>query len=738
MNPKYTKILIVFVLICSLFIIHSANLIFAQSAELQKAEKKALVEDKDKKTSQKPQKAKKKKKLTYESWLEKYSALDKLDEIYTEEVETPETIVKRAEISLEMDTPDQAIQILETSLVAEPNATKDSDKTEIQRLWLGGQAQRALGEPSKAVRWFSQAAKLMSKKQLVAKFSREPGLAIIWKDVWRQQFWEWIDTNDKNQAEIRQLFLKDTLNQALVVWKRDKFWKQVEKTFEQTTSESDELSGKTSKKDQPEEITRNDRDLIASALMSVTLEKYQEANATLEDITSKPVRNFWLSVVDSTVNGTNDKQLSYLNKQKYFKAAAFWESVMMQPANEKSIFWTLGDPTSYAWGRFKQRILRQDPESAIETLDNGSGSLLIPEETARLIQPLKFAVSVINGYSAIARNVWSNTLDIRSMPVGFKIAGALLWNDSLDGMLSEDPIVAAAEAPIISGLKQAAGIERKKPHIGHFWKKYNARNLSVVTENYWPLDKVMLMADWRARWNKKKDKTLARRAAFLFPKTKLGIDCMLYLAQQAVNSRNFKLASFYLNKLDGSMPTVESQAMLLETKANLAVLTGDKATALDNFKKLLDTGAEISDDSRLKLAFLLQQAGELSQGHDHLQILWEKHEELPSSMQAEILFWLGEGEQALGNNDNALDHYLKLAWQYPGETMWALTAMYRAALIYDKRGIYPPAQKLLKTVLKNAETEKQRMAAQARLSEIEMKMGRPAVKSKNPATAYPF
>ncbi len=710
-----------------------SSLSFAQSAELQKAEKQAIVGT-DKKAA--PVKPKKPKKLSYESWLEKYGAWDKLDELYTDEEKTPETILKRAEISLEMDTPDQAIQILEMSPVAEPNATDKDGATEIQRLWLGGQAQRVLGEPAKAVRWFSQAAKLMTKKQLALKFSREPGLKTIWKDVWRQQFWDWTDTTDNEQAEIKELFLRETLDQALSVWGKDEFWKQVEKSF--SASVDPDIVSEIADKNHAEFITRNDRDLMASALMSAALEQYGQANATLQDISSEPVRRFWSSVLDFSINGQYAADISFLEKNKYFKAASFWKSdILIQSFNGKSI-WTLGDPNSYSWGRFKQRILRLPPEKAMETMDNGSGSLLIPEETARLIQPLKFAVSVINGYTAIARNVWSNTLDVKSMPISFKIAGALLWNEPVDGMLSENTSLASYERPILTGLNSAAGQEKTEQYIGSFWKKYNAKDLSVVTAKYWPLDRIMLIADWRDRWNQKKDETLARRAAFLFPNNKLGIDCMLYLAQKAVNKRNFKLASFYLNKLDDNMPTIESQAMLLETKANLAVLTGDSATALDNFKKLLNSGAEISDDSRLKLAFLLQQAGDLGQGSEHLRVLWEKREELPSSMQAEILFWLGEGEQALGDSDKALDHYLKLAWQYPGETMWALTAMYRAALIYEKRGIYPPAKKLLMTVLKNAETDKQRMAAQSRLSEIEMKMGKPASESKDPTTAYPF
>jgi len=106
-------------------------------------------------------------------------------------------------------------------------------------------------------------------------------------------------------------------------------------------------------------------------------------------------------------------------------------------------------------------------------------------------------------------------------------------------------------------------------------------------------------------------------------------------------------------------------------------------------------------------------------------------------LQAETLFWLGEGEQAMRNPDKALDYYLKLAWQYPQENIWALTAMYRASLIYEKRGKYETAKRLLGTVVRNAARKEQRVAAQARIDAIDKKMGEE--KSEGESTlVYPF
>jgi len=139
----------------------------------------------------------------------------------------------------------------------------------------------------------------------------------------------------------------------------------------------------------------------------------------------------------------------------------------------------------------------------------------------------------------------------------------------------------------------------------------------------------------------------------------------------------------------------------------------------------------------LRMSLLFQQLRKYEVAREQLLSLWNKRGTLPSSLQAETLFWLGEGEQGLRNAEKALDYYLLLAWQYPQENIWALTAMYRASLIYEKRGKYETAKRLLTTVVKRADRKEQREAARARINAIDNKMGK---SSKNEASTlkYPF
>ncbi len=68
----------------------------------------------------------------------------------------------------------------------------------------------------------------------------------------------------------------------------------------------------------------------------------------------------------------------------------------------------------------------------------------------------------------------------------------------------------------------------------------------------------------------------------------------------------------------------------------------------------------------------------------------------------------------------------------------ALTAMYRASIIYEKKGKYDTAKRMLKTVVKRADRKEQREAAKARIAAIDKKMGT-KTKGKTASTlVYPF
>lgn len=78
----------------------------------------------------------------------------------------------------------------------------------------------------------------------------------------------------------------------------------------------------------------------------------------------------------------------------------------------------------------------------------------------------------------------------------------------------------------------------------------------------------------------------------------------------------------------------------------------------------------------------------------------------------------------MGRKEKALKHYLELAWEFPEQNIWAVTAMYRASMIYERKGQFETAKRFLKTVIKRADRKAQKEAAQARLNAIDGKLAK--------------
>ena len=69
--------------------------------------------------------------------------------------------------------------------------------------------------------------------------------------------------------------------------------------------------------------------------------------------------------------------------------------------------------------------------------------------------------------------------------------------------------------------------------------------------------------------------------------------------------------------------------------------------------------------------------------------------------------------------------------------MWATTALYRAALIYERTGRTAPAKDLLAMVAKNADRKSQREQAEQKLQQLEQR-GKGGKKGTADSVGYPF
>lgn len=666
---------------------------------------------------------------TYEDWLERYRAWDKLDTVYAEKVESPEATLRRIENLLEAGQPDKAFQLVEQT-----PPFSESNKYESRRLWLGGRALRALGSPNQALMWFSQAGKLLPTQELRDTFTKEYGLDVVWSDVFRNLFWTYVSTYSLNR-EAQEAFLQLIVDQALIVWPQTPFWRTASHVFEETLPKSDADTDGSS--DGPKEtyfVNKNERKRIAQALAAASVHRISPA-ATLADIKNEAVRVFWTDVVEALAGQDPKNHEALFEEERYVKASSFAGSAPFKYLSKNSEQWIYSAPDRRL-EIFMGNLMALSPARAHELFQTGEVDKLMPDsEPLNGVATVRLAVAIMAGDVKAAREAWDG-LQPTSLPLAMRLAGVILFNldtSEVSGISDAD----AQSNRILAALASAAGNAPALAYEAPFWVRVEQGKINTTMLNTWPLDKELVFAGWREQWIGNPSSELARRVAFLFPEQQFGMKCALYLAGKAVQDKQLGLASYYLSAVSVEDANATLQAERLEVKAELEVARNLMPEAYASYQELLATGAPISDVTRLKIAFLMQQMGDLEGGRSNLQTLWNKRETFSTAMQAEILFYLGEGEASLGNQDQALDYYLQLAWQYPQESMWALTAMYRASNIYEQREQYEPAVRLLQTVIKNAETPKQREAATARLDSIKGMMGKPSAAGPG-AVPYPF
>ncbi|WP_338666860.1 tetratricopeptide repeat protein [Pseudodesulfovibrio methanolicus] len=669
-------------------------------------------------------------KQSFQQWLEHYRAWDRLEKEYAQEsaADTPEAVLKRAQVYLNLNSPAKALEIIEMT----PAFT---GKDEADRLWLGGQAHRGLGDLTKAVLWYTQATKFLSDDEIRARFKGEPALETIWHDVWLKMYWSYLANHTLSRDSQ-----KEALDMIMVVGRKvweNGFWNNVYFIMNPNMLPAGGASGKnTAVTAVPAPLLQPaDTQLIARAMAAVSLEKFEEATGYVSQLSNETVRTFWTAVLYFLNSGNTPKKLDVFLKGNYLKAHAFWAGNVLAPYSKSRSDWFLGNPDSAAWTKFRNNILTMAPEEAEKAIDNELGSMLISEQTATLLRNFKLALSLSNGNAQIASTVW-NSIDKKTLPICLRLAGVLSFKDDLNKILPEKPAQAFALYPVLAALSGAAGENIHPETEAPFWAAAPADKLQDLSAEY-PLDRLLLLAYWQQRFETKPSTNLAKRAAYLFDDSSFGIRSLIYLADDAVRAKNLQLGAFYLNRIDEPALPPELRMAWLDIKTRLELDAGHQGKALETYQEMTKTGEPVPVMTRLRMALLYQQRREYETAQKELLAMWDARATMTTALQAETLFWLGEGEQAMRNPDKALDYYLKLAWQYPQENIWCLTAMYRASLIYEKRGKYETAKRLLGTVVRNASRKEQRVAAQARINAIDKKMGSEKDETKS-SLVYPF
>ncbi|WP_419779635.1 tetratricopeptide repeat protein [Maridesulfovibrio sp.] len=648
---------------------------------------------------------------SFETWLEKYGAWDILEQNYSQTGDTPELILKRAETAFNLGRYSACLETLQSTPAFEDNSQ------EITRLWLGGKCQRALGDPVKGVIWFSQAARLMDQKVMVDKFIENSYLKSIWFDVWRSLYWGY-RVIPESSRESRKMLLDQTFSQAEQVWSKTYFILNSKSKLNVLNSTSDIL---------PEVINStiindDDRMVIAKSLAAASIGEWDKSNHALEAVSNSTVQTFWKSVNQYLESGKTPDASLY-NEGNLIRPESFFKAGVLEPAVVSPTLWQLGAPTSTAWNAFRNKLMEMNPQEALQTIDRETGSLLLSSDLVNALQNYRLAFAFLTGDMEFAEKTLKR-LDKETLPLSLRIASGIAFKLPLSRVLSTADYGKNENLYIISGLSEAAGLNYFSEINAPFWEAFSAKQLNPVI-NANPLDRLLVYADLAKQADTEQNAKTARRSAFLFPQSKLGAESFIYLADQAAMNRDFNLSAYYLKRVDQDKFGPELRLKWLTAAVEYDLAVGNDAKAMKAYNEILDSGGTLPADKELKLALMIQQKGDLKKAQAILERIWSGRDQLENDeLRAEVLFWIAEGEHAMGRKEKALKHYLELAWEFPEQNIWAVTAMYRASMIYERKGQFETAKRFLKTVIKRADRKAQKEAAQARLNAIDGKLAK--------------
>jgi tetratricopeptide (TPR) repeat protein len=651
-------------------------------------------------------------KQSFESWLEDYGAWDILSDSYSQHDESPELIMKRANTSYLLGRYSDAMKILQST----PSFNDNS--TEVKRLWLGGQVLRSFGKPDQSFIWFSQAAKLMDNQKLKKQFEKETEFKSYWFDVWRNMFWSYLVT-PAPASEARRMILDQAIEQASIVWPTTYFVLNVSQQWHNgdvNSTAPEIISGNATM------VSDNDRILISKSLAAASLGSIENSKEIISELSDDLVKTFWQGVLTFAETGKTTRELNKFKDNGLIHPWAFLASGTLSSAIGSDNIWKLPDPSSPAWAAFREKLMKMDPNEALSTIDRETGSLLLSGDLVNALQNYKLAFSFLSDNLEQAKATWEH-IDISNLPLSLRLAGCIAFKTPFNKILSPTEAGRKDIFFIASSLCSAAGLEYFPDINSSFWKAVSEKNINSVINSH-PLDRLLLFAEMNRTIESDHNITNLRRAAYLFPESALGADSYIALSRTAISKREFKLAGFYLKHIDVEKLSPQAKIEFLVAKTEYELLLGDEAAALELYSQLSNAGGSLEPEKELKLALLIQQKGNKHKAQVILEEIWKKHAELKPELQAEILFWIAEGEYAMGQKEKSLKLYLKLAYEYPEQNIWAVTAMYRSSMIYEMKGQYETAKKLLKTVIKRADTKTQKEAAKARMNAIDGKMSK--------------
>jgi tetratricopeptide (TPR) repeat protein len=620
----------------------------------------------------------------FSEWLKENNALDAYARSLEDQPDNPETILRRSRALFALGRYSDSRNLLEQ------NKTKFSGPENGRRLILLGQIYRSMQEFDRSVDSFSRALDYLDQDTYQEKLNNISGLKDLYIWSWKKNFWTSLapETFSEGKLELLTTWAKA----ALSAWPESRFWDICQKTCARIRdSEAGPslaaLSGYTQK--------------ISRLFAYWSLQDFQNSGRILAGLQTEHPRDIWYFFdsylesdqfsIDLPQNGTS--------RARAFTSVFAWQLKTLAEENR----WVITYPDLSGWEKYRKEISSLSPQESLDSLQKEYDSALLAPEVKSALGKMILAYRLILGES---ERISQNNIP-EDLPLCLRISLALAEKDPRAASVKQTDYI-----PMIREILLASGMQSGFSGIYTPWKSVSGEKDE---------DKVSLdYLDNYIRLGQNTDSTSDKALAFLYPNTPLGQSAFLRLAREAYKQGYKKTAWDYLQRIQSKKFPAENESELLKAKAGILMDLGREDESLKTYATLLKRyPRSISPQKRLKLALAAQQKNKWKWADEILKRLWEEREELSSPLRAEVLFWIAEGEQMRGNIDSAIDSYLRVAWKYPGENIWAVTAAYRAAQLYEKRDMLNTARNLYEMVLKRSDRDSQKKAAKQRLNAID-------------------
>ena len=640
--------------------------------------------------------AAKKSSQDFASWLETYQAWDVYEQELSTQSPSPKNILARAATLVRLNKPQQVLDLL-----IQPFTDADQEK---QRLVLRARSQRLLGMYEECVFTWLTLTRTVPQNIYLPILTREPRLDLLFEDIWKQWFWESFFTKNPQIHESRRPLMNQMLTLGNQTWPANVFWKKIQSVYAQA-----QVSLPSTDSFLPVDLPISEEQTrIGKALAYWSLGFWNQGDLLLAGLTNKQLALFWRTM--GGLLGYPEGTTSDHSPAKYRTGAPGTDQAffaLFSPAIRSASTWLLTPPDAPSWPSFTDRLKNVPPDQALAMIDQEQGSTFLSSKVQHGLAVCRFALALQRDDLQDLKQSWTElTAGDEHPPLLLDLAYMILGGHPSMPFDFQ-------EAAMLTYLGRAAGINASHHILAPFWDTIDA------TGQDYPLDYLRTYVSLAKKMETAPDLSSSLHLAFLFPNSPAAQKALLFLARKTNTDGNKKLAWTYLQKIQTKDLDQDDRIEFLLAKAGMEMELGYEDAALRDYGTLMqENPGRVPLQKQLKLALLGQQKRKWTWAQGILETLWDKRALVEEPIRAEILFWLGEGAQSQGKLEEALGYYLRLAWSYPKQNIWAVTAMYRAGLIYEKRGAFTTAKNLYSSVLKHSDRASQKKAAKARIASV--------------------